>query len=173
MFFDVGGVQGGGSNPHVDPDTYAKQYAEANGISLDEAKEQLKAKYGDPKPPVSGFANDVNVTQQYIDSMGMNSGLLKFSGENANFPVNPIGIMTTDPHQLAKFVKDGANKMGISEKEFAQMLGLPDMADKNEDDKIQKLKNLGIPQNIIDQGDDAIRKYAHDHDIDLPAKENK
>ena len=35
------------------------------------------------------------------------------------------------------------------------------------------LKSLGIPQEIIDKGDDAIRKYADDHDIDLPAKERK
>ena len=35
------------------------------------------------------------------------------------------------------------------------------------------LKRLGVPQEIIDKGDDAIRKYAYDHDIDLPAKERK
>ena len=33
-----------------DPDTYAKTFATQNGITVDEAKEQLKAKYGDPKP---------------------------------------------------------------------------------------------------------------------------
>ncbi len=32
-----------------DPDAYAQQYAEENGISLEEAKAQLKAKYGDPQ----------------------------------------------------------------------------------------------------------------------------
>lgn len=31
-----------------DPDAYAQKYADAQGISLEEAKEQLKAKYGDP-----------------------------------------------------------------------------------------------------------------------------
>lgn len=31
------------------PDEYAKTYAEQNGITLAEAKEELKAKYGDPK----------------------------------------------------------------------------------------------------------------------------
>lgn len=36
--------------PRQDPDTYAKTYATQNGITVDEAKEQLRAKYGDPKP---------------------------------------------------------------------------------------------------------------------------
>ncbi|MBQ2644008.1 hypothetical protein IJG14_00365 [bacterium] len=33
----------------MDPDAYAQQYAEENGISLEEAKAQLRAKYGDPQ----------------------------------------------------------------------------------------------------------------------------
>ena len=174
MFFDVGGISGGGGHPQVDPDTYAQQYAQANGISLEEAKNQLKAKYGDPqKPQGSGFANDVTVTPEYRGAMNMNAGLLQFSGEGANFTVNPFGAMPSNPEQLEQFVKDGAMRMGVSEKEFAQMLGLPDRNERNETDKTQLLRELGIPENIIEQGDDAIRKYAHDHDIDLPAKEKR
>lgn len=40
-------------NPSIDPDTYAKNYAAQNGISVDEAKEQLKAQYGEPNKPTA------------------------------------------------------------------------------------------------------------------------
>lgn len=39
----------------MDPNTYAMQYAQQNGISFDEAKQQLRAKYGDPQPPQGNF----------------------------------------------------------------------------------------------------------------------
>lgn len=35
--------------PKQDPDAYAKQYADANNLSLEEAKAELKTKFGDPK----------------------------------------------------------------------------------------------------------------------------
>ena len=38
-----------------DPDSYAQQYADENCISLDEAKEQLKAKFGEPEGPNQDF----------------------------------------------------------------------------------------------------------------------
>ena len=41
----------GGFNQPVrqNPDDYAKLYAEQNGLSVEDAKAELKAKYGDPK----------------------------------------------------------------------------------------------------------------------------
>ncbi len=164
MYFDGPQLQGG--MPPMDPNAYAQKYASENGISLDEAKEQLRAKFGDPQKPNSTFVPN--------DSVPMPQGpILQFSGEGANFPVNPLGIMTTDPAQLEAYVKNGAKQAGVTEREFAQMLGLPDKSQPKENDKTNKLKELGIPENIIEQGDDAIRKYAHDHDIDLPAKERR
>lgn len=44
---DAQGVQG--QQQGMDPDAYAQQYADQKGISLDEAKEELKSKYGDPR----------------------------------------------------------------------------------------------------------------------------
>ncbi|MBQ9245806.1 hypothetical protein IJ182_06025 [bacterium] len=38
-------------DPGINPDTYAQQYATKHGITLDEAKAELKAKYGDPQKP--------------------------------------------------------------------------------------------------------------------------
>ena len=41
----------GGQTQQVrqNPDEYAKIYAEQNGISVEEAKAELKSKYGDPQ----------------------------------------------------------------------------------------------------------------------------
>lgn len=70
----------------VDPDTYAQQYADENGITLDEAKAELSAKYGDPvKPDEEGKEDKTAVTadlpdpgidpdayaQQYADAKGI------------------------------------------------------------------------------------------------------
>lgn len=52
--FNVGGPKkNDGANGQLppkdmDPDAYAQQYAKENGISVEEAKAQLKAKFGDP-----------------------------------------------------------------------------------------------------------------------------
>ena len=43
--------------PFMDPDAYAQQYADENGITLDEAKEKLGELYGDPEEM---FSKDVD-----------------------------------------------------------------------------------------------------------------
>jgi len=45
------GQQSGGPSPGVDPDAYARQYAQQKGISFEAAKAELLAMYGAPKPP--------------------------------------------------------------------------------------------------------------------------
>lgn len=71
------------------------------------------------------------------------------------------------PQDMEKLVRNEAKRNGMSEQDFALELGLPP---REKEDKTEMLKRFGIPQEIIDKGDDAIRKYAYDHDIDLPAK---
>lgn len=56
------------------PDEYAKFYAEQNGISVEEAKAELKAKYGDPQEQngmssIGSFGNFGNVETQDISSI--------------------------------------------------------------------------------------------------------
>ena len=43
-----------------DPNVYAQQYATQNGISLEDAKEELKSKYGDPDQSGSIFSSSNN-----------------------------------------------------------------------------------------------------------------
>ncbi|MBQ8887027.1 MAG: hypothetical protein IJY61_04930 [Candidatus Gastranaerophilales bacterium] len=49
MFNLVNGFGGQTQQVRQNPDDYAKQYAEQNGLSFEEAKAELKAKYGDPQ----------------------------------------------------------------------------------------------------------------------------
>ncbi len=147
----------GNRPPQMDPDAYAIQYAKENGISLEDAKAQLRSKFGDPNPPSVFMANG-----------------FQFSGTGKEAEINPWGVPTDDPEKLAAFVKNGAKKTGMDEKEFAAMSGLPPREEKDaEDAKLDELQKLGIPKEVIKKGDDAIRKYAHDHNINLPPKEKR
>ena len=160
-FFD--GPQLGG--PHMDPNAQAQVYAKENGISLNEAKAQLRAKFGAPQKPNSTFAPE----PQNIPS-GVSGPIFAYRPDGTNYSYNPADFSMQTPQDLEKLVKNEAKRIGISEQDFALELGLPP---REKEDKTEMLKSLGIPQEIIDNGDDAIRKYADDHGIDLPAKERK
>lgn len=160
-FFD--GPQLGG--PQMDPNAQAQVYAKENSISLDEAKAQLRAKFGDPQKPNSTFAPE----PQNIPS-GVSGPIFAYRPDGTNYSYNPADFSMQTPQDLEKLVKNEAKRLRISEQKFALELGLPP---REREDKTELLKSLGIPQEIIDKGDDAIRKYADDHGIDLPAKERK
>jgi len=52
MVDSIGGISGGsGFGAKMDPDAYARQYAQQKGISFEQAKAELKAMYGAPKAP--------------------------------------------------------------------------------------------------------------------------
>ena len=160
VYFD--GPQFGGP---MDPNAHAQVYAKENGISLDEAKAQLRAKFGDPQKPNSTFAPE----PQYIPR-GVSGPIFTYRPDGTNYNYNPADFSMQTPQDLEKLVRNEAKRIGISEQDFALELGLPP---REREDKTEMLKSLGIPQEIIDKGDDAIRKYADDHSIDLPAKERK
>ena len=159
-YFD--GPQFGGP---MDPNALAQAYAKENGISLDEAKAQLRAKFGDPQKPNSTFAPE----PQNIPR-GVSGPIFAYRPDGTNYNYNPADFSMQTPQDLEKLVRNEAKRIGISEQKFALELGLPP---REREDKTEMLKSLGIPQEIIDKGDDAIRKYADDHGIDLPAKERK
>ena len=54
---------------NIDPDTYAQQYANQNGISLEEAKSQLRATHGDP------VKQEGSIFNQSSTGNGNNSGV--------------------------------------------------------------------------------------------------
>ena len=120
---DINGIGPSSGPPQgVDPNQYAMQYAKQNGISLEEAKQQLKAKFGDPNNRQVG-------TPQAI-------------------PKNDNSI-------------SGALSTGNVDKQRGKNSLPPEAV---------KLRTLGIPLNVIMQGDNAIKKYADEHNIRLPEK---
>ena len=65
MFNLVNGFGGQNQQVRQNPDEYAKQYAEQNGLSFEEAKAELKSKYGDPQQQnqssnIFSFGNSTN-----------------------------------------------------------------------------------------------------------------
>ncbi len=135
----------------ADPDTYAQEYADKNGVSIEEAREALKAKYGDPA------AKDDSTTDSTTD---------------ATSDTIPEGV---DPDTYAQ---EYADANGITLDEAKEVLkGKYDEPEYDENrntdsteeltEQEQELQSKGIPVEIINQGADAIRKYAKDHDIEL------
>ena len=126
----IGGAQFGlTGNPEAD----AMRYAQANGISLEEAKNQLKSQFGDPQQPApnSIFGAPSPIMQMQLQNMPQGASLF-------NFPMPQSGQQQMIPMPQTP----------------EQMLGA----------------QYGIPPEIVAQGDDAIRKYAQDNNISLPAK---
>lgn len=128
------GINGFGSqqigltgNPEAD----AMKYAQQKGISLEEAKNELRSKFGDPHPPVpnSVFANSSPLMQMQIQNMPQGSSLF-------NYPAPQMGQQPPTPQTPE------------------QML----------------CAQYGIPPEVAAQGDDAIRKFAEENNISLPAK---
>ncbi len=166
MYFDGPQVQGG--MPPMDPNAYAQRYATENGISLNEAKNQLRAKFGDPAKPNSTFAPEPNNMPK-----GAIGPVFNYQVDGGAFTYNPADLEGATPMQLAGFVRYGMQETGLSEKEFAQMIGLPNKEQPDDNLAKQKLKELGIPDSVIQKGDKAIRKYAEQNGIELPPKERK
>ena len=137
MQFDgIQGFGGGGPVPGMDPNAYAQRYADENGITLEEAKAQLRAKHGDPQQP----------NQASKDPMSMNG-----SAWGAVPGFGGLGGLRQSP----------------------SLAGMNGMETPRGDDssKKQELLNRGIPQYIIDKGDDAIRKFAEENGINLPPRQ--
>lgn len=106
----------------MEPDSYAKKYAEQNNISVDEAKAQLQAKYGAPEQQSSIFSSDAaqnNINSIDFSELGLNEDDENFSlkgmfqqfldflkggessqnGEGANLDINPETNSITGPQK--------------------------------------------------------------------------
>lgn len=159
------GPQVSGGMPPMDPNAYAQRYAQENGISLDDAKNQLRARFGDPQKPNSTFAPEPqNIPRGAIGPV------FSYRTDGANFNYNASDFRNINPQEMEKLVEQEAKRNGMSPQDFAYAIGLPPRQEPQED-KNQMLIDLGIPQNVIAQGDDAIRKYAEQNNINLPPKE--
>ena len=112
--------------PQMDPDAYAQKYAEQNNISLEEAKQELKAKFGDPSESSSisammagsanmGVAPMTNDTSSIFGGIQMQGGPQQpgdpnplgfagiMAGREANFNNNDWGFMQKHSHGSTNF----------------------------------------------------------------------
>lgn len=78
--------------PKQDPDTYAKQYAEKNGLSLEDAKAELKSKFGDPsvgaqipmQPQGQNIFSQSMPEDEYVDTSSISFDFNDFSTEDTS-----------------------------------------------------------------------------------------
>ena len=120
----------------MDPNAYAAQYARENNISIDDAKQQLRAKYGDPTPP-----------QNF-----MQAGFKTYYQPQITEPMQAPTAPPPPPQPPVKPLAPKATDLTVTTPE--QKLG----------------EEYKIPPEVIEKGDDAIRKFAQEHNIILPAK---
>ena len=149
------------NNQGIDPDSYAKQYASLNNIDFAKAKEELKAKYGDPKAPNES-------------SLQNNQGIDPDDYAKQYASINNIDIAKAKEELKAKYGDPKALNEVSSSDSSNPFRSETDDCDST-DNKVtagvnpeqQALLNKGIPLEVIQQGDDAIRKYAKDNNITL------
>lgn len=94
----------------MNPDQYAEYYFRTHQdefSSLEETKDYLRKTHGDPKAPTSIFEN-------------------RGTGKEITEQLNP--------EKPDAFVKEGAKRAGMNEKDFATMIGLPPKEEKSTED---------------------------------------
>lgn len=105
----VSGISGNQQRPPqgVDPNQYAQQYANSKGISLEEAKSELKAMHGDPAQQSSNI----------FEQSGTNSGstgevALENNSAKANFDAQleqlgiPADIVAQGKEAVEQYAKE-------------------------------------------------------------------
>ncbi len=146
-----------------DPNAVAQQYAQQNGISIEQAKAELKAKFGDPQAQQAQA-----LSQNSIFTLGGNGG-----GSGAQ------GLQGLDPNAAAE---QYAQLKGISlseaKEELISLYGVPKEPQQQgtqganaENDKAafeEQLRSLGISDEAITQGQEAIKAEADEKGIRLP-----
>lgn len=136
------------------PDTDAKNFAEANNITVDEAKRILSSKFGAPGSNSNApkIGEDMIVDYVAVKSTGNPDIDAKNFAEANNISLEKAKALLEEKYGKPVQNNNTQNNLPIP----------PEMA--------AKLEELGIPKDVIKQGDDAIKKYAEDNHITLPAK---
>ena len=140
----------------TDPDTYAQKYANKHNLTLEDAKTELKSNYGNPK--MSGISDSEN-SSSATDSIPQGVDPDTYAQEYAN--KHNMTLEEAKAELKSKYgdpkAKESNNTENTDETEDTE----------NFTKQEQELLNKGIPAEIIKKGNDAIRKYAKDHNIEL------
>ena len=150
------------------PETDAQNFADANGISLEEAKSILSSNFGSPV-----LQEAQNVADMVANSVDEDAELVDWAEDD-----NTTALPNTNgktPDAYAQEYAD-ANNMTLDEaKELLKSLyGDPVLNNSNNevpDDftlEERNLYELGIPVATIQEGKAAVIEYAEENDIELP-----
>ncbi len=111
-----------------DPDAYAQEYANKNGMTLEEAKAELKSKYGDPKKPEETAGANSSVFGQY--GTGFNNNAT--SQIDAETDISETFNNLKNPDEFAQFYAD-ENGISLEEAkaELKELKGEPQAPEMN------------------------------------------
>ena len=165
MSFGIGNFPPQGMNP----DEYAKVYAQQNGISLDEAKNQLRQQYGDPNPPnfmQAGFQrfkenqatlspDSLNQEQNYVSASS------SISSSNSA-PVTDTTPVITTPNSNLTFVD-------LREKAKA----IYNLNEKYQTTKQERKEIVKLTKTYTNQIDTFIKEYMEEHKSDYKSLSNR
>ena len=158
------GIGGGMPPAGQNPDDFAVQYAKANGIeysSMEELRNIMRSKFGDPQVPQGGASMPPVFTTGYSGQVDLSS----VSIMNGMMPMQPPMPM---PMQLPAM----AQAMGMPPMQMMQVNfpAAPFPAGNEIPPEVKELLDKGIPHHVIAQGDDAVRKFAEENNISISAK---
>lgn len=161
--------------PGQDPNAYAQHYAKLNGISFEDAKTELKAKYGDPvKPNDSSIFNEYQNKSakdpetkltEYMEETGKSEADAKADLEAQYGRPKQEGKENDFSAFLTQFINGLMNLFHIA--------GGSDDGPQNEGDPnpsgegVSGPSKTGDPDPKKDDPDVAAQKYADDHGVTL------
>lgn len=138
-----------------DPQEVLNQFAKQKNLSEEDAKAKLESMYGAPQPPMQG-PHTQNQEQNSFSIFAPNS-------------MNQPGF---NQHQFPQF-NDSNNFQRPNNNEYISNHGNLNPNGQNQipEKELYALIDAGIPLSVIQQGDNAIKTYAEENNIDIPAKQ--
>jgi|GEM_PF-5850641 len=161
--------------PRQDPNVFARQYAQINGISFKDAKEELKAKYGNPvKPTDESIFNEFKpadakdpaaVLSSYMDETGKSKAEAKADLETKYGKPQKRGPKNDTPPFLQRLLDGFMNRLHVTggNNDGPKKEGDPNPFGKG----ISGPTKPGDPDPKKDDPDVAAQKYADENGITL------
>ncbi len=117
--------------PQMDPEAYAQQYAKEHGISVEQAREELKAQFGDPQQQ-GGVASATGISGSTATSTALSTGDVDGTGRQPSIPPEammlhqvygiPLEVIQEGDNAIQQYAKE--NNIQLPEKTQGNSLDL-------------------------------------------------
>ena len=136
-FMSVDGVSFGSvsqsqmQKPQMDPEAYAQQYANQHGISIEQAREELKAQFGDPQQQ-GGVSSATGASGSNAASTALSTGDVDGTGRQPSIPPEamqlhqiygiPLEVIQEGDNAIQQYAKE--NNITLPQKTQGNSLNL-------------------------------------------------